>query len=56
MSRGKVVGSDETTDLAVLKVDSEQSLTATQLGNSDNPKGWSDSDFGNPFGLTEDLQ
>ena len=35
--KGKVVGSDETTDLAVLKVDSEQSL-ATELGNSDNLK------------------
>jgi serine protease Do len=34
--RGKVVGSDETTDLAVLKVESEQALPSAQLGNSDN--------------------
>jgi S1-C subfamily serine protease len=51
--KGKVVGSDETTDLAVLKVDSEQSLTATQLGNSDNLKaGQIVIAIGNPFGLT----
>jgi serine protease Do len=51
--RGKVVGSDETTDLAVLKVESEQSLTATQLGNSDSLKaGQIVIAIGNPFGLT----
>jgi serine protease Do len=51
--RGKVVGSDETTDLAVLKVESEQSLPATQLGNSDNLKtGQIVIAIGNPFGLT----
>ncbi|HVD21409.1 MAG TPA: trypsin-like peptidase domain-containing protein [Nitrososphaera sp.] len=51
--RGKVVGSDETTDLAVLKVESEQSLPATQLGNSDNLKtGQIVIAIGNHFGLT----
>ncbi len=51
--KGKVVGSDETTDLAVLKVESEQSLPATQLGNSDNLKtGQIVIAIGNPFGLT----
>ena len=51
--RGKVVGSDETTDLAVLKVESEQSLPDTQLGNSDNLKtGQIVIAIGNPFGLT----
>ncbi len=53
MLRGKVVGSDETTDLAVLKVESEQSLPATELGNSDNLKtGQIVIAIGNPFGLT----
>ena len=51
--RGKVVGSDGTTDLAVLKVESEQLLPATQLGNSDNLKtGQIVIAIGNPFGLT----
>src|ERR687893_3242462 len=51
--RGKVVGSDETTDLAVLKVESEQSLTATQLGNSDNLKaGQIVIGICNPLGVT----
>jgi serine protease Do len=51
--RGKVVGSDEATDLAVLKVESEQLLPATQLGNSDNLKtGQIVIAIGNPFGLT----
>src|SRR5918997_794479 len=51
--RGKVVGSDETTDLAVLKVESEQSLPSAQLGNSDNLKaGQIVIAIGNPFGLT----
>jgi serine protease Do len=53
MLRGKVVGSDETTDLAVLKVESQQSLPATELGNSDNLKtGQIVIAIGNPFGLT----
>jgi serine protease Do len=51
--RGKVVGSDDTTDLAVLKVESEQLLPATQFGNSDNLKtGQIVIAIGNPFGLT----
>jgi serine protease Do len=51
--RGRVVGSDETTDLAVLKVESEQSLPAAELGNSDNLKaGQMVIAIGNPFGLT----
>lgn len=51
--RGKVVGSDETTDLAVVKVQSEQLLPATELGNSDSLKaGQIVIAIGNPFGLT----
>jgi len=51
--RGRVIGSDETTDLAVLKVESEQLLQATQLGNSDSLKaGQIVIAIGNPFGLT----
>ena len=51
--RGKVVGSDETTDLAVLKVESDQPLPAAQLGNSDDLKtGQIVIAIGNPFGLT----
>ena len=51
--RGKVAGSDETTDLAVLKVESEQPLPAAQLGNSDDLKtGQIAIAIGNPFGLT----
>src|ERR671924_1469568 len=34
--RGRVVGSDETTDLAVIKVEAEQPLPAAELGNSDD--------------------
>jgi serine protease Do len=51
--RGKVIGSDESTDLAVVKVDSKQLLPATQLGNSDTLKaGQIVIAIGNPFGLT----
>jgi serine protease Do len=51
--RGRIVGNDETTDLAVLKVESEQPLPATQLGNSDSLKaGQIVIAIGNPFGLT----
>jgi len=51
--RGKVVGSDETTDLAVLKVESNQPLPAAELGNSDDLKaGQIVIALGNPFGLT----
>jgi serine protease Do len=51
--RGRVVGSDETTDIAVLKVESGQLLPATQLGDSDSLKaGQIVIAIGNPFGLT----
>ena len=51
--RGRVVGSDETTDIAVLKVESEQLLPPTQLGDSDSLKaGQIVIAIGNPFGLT----
>ncbi|MDQ3884791.1 MAG: trypsin-like peptidase domain-containing protein [Thermoproteota archaeon] len=51
--RGRVVGSDETTDIAVLKVESEQLLPAIQLGDSDSLKaGQIVIAIGNPFGLT----
>ncbi|MDQ3872813.1 MAG: trypsin-like peptidase domain-containing protein [Thermoproteota archaeon] len=51
--RGRVVGSDESTDLAVLKVDSDQPLPTAQLGNSGNLKaGQIVIAIGNPFGLT----
>ena len=51
--RGRVVGSDETTDLAVLKVESEHPLPTIQLGNSDGLKaGQIVIAIGNPFGLT----
>jgi len=51
--RGRVVGSDEATDLAVVKVESKQPLSATQLGNSDALKaGQIVIAIGNPFGLT----
>jgi len=51
--RGKVVGSDEATDLAVIKVEAEQPLPAAELGNSDDLKvGQVVLAIGNPFGLT----
>lgn len=51
--RGKVVGSDDVTDLAVLKVESGQPLQAAHLGNSDDLKvGQIVLAIGNPFGLT----
>ncbi|MGI0029874.1 MAG: S1C family serine protease [Nitrososphaera sp.] len=51
--KGRVAGSDEVTDLAVLKVDSDQPLPAAQLGNSDDLKvGQIVLAIGNPFGLT----
>jgi serine protease Do len=53
---GKVIGKDEITDLAVLKVDrysDNNNLTYAQLGNSDNLKvGQIVIAIGNPFGLT----
>ena len=51
--RGKVAGSDDVTDLAVIKVESEQPLPAAELGNSDDLKtGQIVIAIGNPFGLT----
>ncbi len=51
--RGKVAGSDEVTDLAVLKVESDEPLPAAQLGNSDDLKaGQIVLAIGNPFGFT----
>jgi S1-C subfamily serine protease len=51
--RGKVVGSDEATDLAVIKVEAEEPLPAAELGNSDDLKvGQIVLAIGNPFGLT----
>src|SRR5574341_1421710 len=37
MLNGKVVGTDESTDLAVVKVESAEALPFAQLGNSDGP-------------------
>jgi len=50
---GKAVGTDEVTDLAVVKVDSMEALPQAQLGNSDHLKiGQIVIAIGNPFGLT----
>src|SRR5881397_702699 len=55
--RGRVAGSDDVTDLAVIKVESEQPLPAAELGNSDDLKaGQIVMAIGNPFGLTGGLQ
>jgi serine protease Do len=51
--KGKVVGSDDATDLAVIKVEADQPLPAAELGNSDDLKaGQIVMAIGNPFGLT----
>jgi serine protease Do len=50
---GIVKGTDEVTDLAVVKLDSTETLPFAQLGNSDNLKiGQIVIAIGNPFGLT----
>src|ERR671919_1021910 len=50
---GKVIGTDETTDLAVVKLDSTESLPFATLGDSDDLKiGQIVIAIGNPFGLT----
>ena len=53
MFDGKVIGTDEITDLAAVKIDSTESLPFAALGNSDNLKiGQIVIAIGNPFGLT----
>src|ERR671930_1871968 len=50
---GKAIGTDEVSDLAVVKVDSKEALPNAQLGNSDHLKiGQIVIAIGNPFGLT----
>ena len=50
---GIVKGTDEATDLAVVKLDSTETLPFATLGNSDNLKiGQTVIAIGNPFGLT----
>jgi S1-C subfamily serine protease len=50
---GVAVGTDEVTDLAVVKVDSKEALPFAQLGNSDQLKiGQIVIAIGNPFGLS----
>jgi serine protease Do len=51
--RGKVAGMDDTTDLAVVKVESDEPLPVAQLGDSASLKaGQIVIAIGNPFGLT----
>jgi S1-C subfamily serine protease len=51
--KGRVMGSDDTTDLAVIKVQSSQPLSAAKLGDSSTLKaGQIVLAIGNPFGLT----
>jgi serine protease Do len=54
--KGIVVGRDPKTDLAVVKVDTEQALPAARLGDSDHVKvgQWAVA-IGNPFGLGHSL-
>jgi serine protease Do len=50
---GKVIGTDDTTDLAVVKLDSTETLPFVALGNSDDLKiGQIVIAIGNPFALT----
>lgn len=51
--KGSVIGTDQKTDLAVIKIDSDN-LPVLQLGDSDNLKiGETVFAIGNPFGLTQ---
>jgi len=52
----KVIGSDQETDLAVIKVEVDRSLPAAKLGNSDSMQvgDWVLA-VGSPFGLTESV-
>lgn len=53
MFGGNVIGTDEMTDLAVVKLDSTEALPFAELGNSDDLKiGQVVIAIGNPFGLT----
>jgi Do/DeqQ family serine protease len=55
-SKGKVVGADAKTDLAVIRVDAKTALPVASLGNSDALKvgEWAVA-IGNPFGLDHTL-
>jgi len=53
MFKGKVIGTDETTDLAVIRLDSTETLPFAALGDSDDLKiGQIVIAIGNPFGLS----
>ena len=50
---GTVIGTDDLTDLAIVKIDSKEALTFAELGNSDDLKiGQIVVAIGNPFGLS----
>lgn len=50
---GKIVGTDEITDLAVIKINSKENIPSADLGDSDGLKvGQIVFAIGNPFGLT----
>ncbi len=54
--RGQVVGSDRFTDLAVVKVEADQSLPVVDLGTSSSLKvGQTAIAIGNPFGLSSSV-
>jgi S1-C subfamily serine protease len=54
--RGQVVGSDRFTDLAVVKVEADQSLPVVELGTSGTLKvGQTAIAIGNPFGLSSSV-